>query len=101
MFDLVVFPLMRSPRPLVCWRPDDSAPPIRPAFRLSPSAGSPSAGAIDGSGPIGARFHDGFSCAKVLQLTGDARADIACLALVWPLWPDWAIALSAGAQRFT
>src|SRR5580704_2103538 len=28
------------------------------------------------------KFHDGFSSAKVLQLTRDARADIACLALV-------------------
>ena len=64
------------------WRLNDSAPPMRLAFWLSPSASSRSAGPIHGSGWIEAKFHDGFSSAKVLQLTRDAKADIACLALV-------------------
>jgi cellulase/cellobiase CelA1 len=43
-------------------------------------------------GVIEAKFHDGFGCAKVLQLTGDARADIAWSALV--------LAAMAGLRTF-
>ncbi|MFW3112438.1 putative nucleic acid-binding protein, contains PIN domain-containing protein [Mycobacterium haemophilum DSM 44634] len=48
-------------RPLVCWRLNDSTPPMRLACRLSPSASSRSAGRYMVQGGSRLKFHDGFS----------------------------------------